>query len=351
MQSTYDVSKSYDWNYEHGPVFTSKLPERKTTAPIKLWGHTLNSPLGVPAGPLLNSNYIELYGKLGFDIPVYKTVRSCMRQVHPAPNCMFVDTEQQLTPEDIGKTIYAKDSEPKKIEQIAITNSFGMPSKLPEIWQADIEKANKSLSSGQLMIVSCVGTPSEERSIVDDYAYCTELAIEAGAKAIELNFSCPNVTSKEGSIFQDVHLSSSIAKAVKAISKDIPVMIKMGYIKEDAHLLEIIQKNAPFVDGIAAINTISMQARKKDGSQALPGEGRLNSGICGEIIRDIGLETIRRIAKIKQAQNFDFILCGVGGITQAEHFDQYLDAGADLAMSATGAMWDPLLANKWHKKA
>ncbi len=349
MQSTYDISKSYDWNYDNGPTFSGNIPTRTNIKPMKLWGYEVNSPLGVPAGPLLNANYIELYGKLRFDLPIYKTLRTCFRQVHPAPNCLYIETKAQLTPADMNSTIYSRQSEPTEPNEIAITNSFGMPSKSIEVWQADIEKANQSLAKGQLMIVSCVGTPSEERTIIEDYALCARLAVEAGAKAIELNYSCPNVTSKEGSIYQDAALSSAISKAVKGVVKNIPVMIKMGYIKEDNHLQEVISQNAQYVDGIAAINTISMQARHSDGTQALPGDGRLTSGICGDIIRDIGIETISRIAKIKQQQNFDFMLCGVGGITSAQHFNDYFDAGADIAMSATGAMWNPYLAIEWHK--
>jgi dihydroorotate dehydrogenase (NAD+) catalytic subunit len=124
-------------------------------------------------------------------------------------------------------------------------------------------------------------------------------------------------------------------------------MIKMGYIANEHKALEIIKANAPFVDGIAAINTISMQARKKDGAQALPGEGRLNSGICGSIIKNLALEMTSRIHKIRQQHKFDFVLCGVGAIVSPKDIDDYLNAGADLAMSATGAMWNPLLAHDW----
>ena len=144
MQSTYDISKSYDWNYDNGPTFSGNIPKITNIKPIKLWGYELNSPLGVPAGPLLNSNYIELYGKLGFNLPVYKTLRTYFRQAHPAPNCLYVETKAQLTPADMNNTIYSRPSEPTKPNEIAITNSFGMPSKSIEVWQADIEKANHS---------------------------------------------------------------------------------------------------------------------------------------------------------------------------------------------------------------
>ncbi len=349
LHPTYDIHKSYLENYNNGPQVDFEIPERISLPAVKIWDFTLNSPIGIPAGPLLNAKYVSLYAKLGFDIPVYKTVRTIEREAHPKPNCLMVDSSKSLTEKDISQSIYPFDRSPRTTQEIAITNSFGIPSKPVEIWQQDIETANKALDKDQLMIVSCVGTPLPQRNIIEDFVLCAEKAVEAGAKAIELNFSCPNVISKEGSIFQDPELSSTISQAVKKAINATPLMIKMGYIASKSHLEQILKANAPFVDGIAAINTISMQARLKNNQQALPGEGRLNSGICGSIIKDMALEMTKRIHHIRQKEKYDFILCGVGGIVGYQDIDDYLDAGADIAMSGTGAMWNPLLAHEWQK--
>jgi dihydroorotate dehydrogenase (NAD+) catalytic subunit len=349
MIPTYNIHKSYDENYNNGPDFSGEMPKSIKNKPIKLWGHVINSPLGIPAGPLLNAEYINLYAKLGFDLPIYKTVRTIQRDSHPKPNCLLVDRENALLESDIGSQIYSAKEQDTDKKSISITNSFGIPSKPIEIWQSDIEKANNTMDKNQLMIVSCVGTPLPERNIIEDYVLCATLAVEAGAKAIELNLSCPNVTSKEGSIYQDKELSSIISKAVKNAIKDTPLMIKIGYISDLDLLGEIIKANAPYVDSIAAINTISMQAINQFGQQALPGKGRLNSGICGKIIKDIGLQMTKNLYTIKQKNNYDYTICGVGGITSPSDFDDYLNAGANIVMSATGAMWNPYLALEWRK--
>jgi hypothetical protein len=40
----------------------------------------------------------------------------------------------------------------------------------------------------------------------------------------------------------------------------------------------------------------------------------------------------------------------MGGITIPEHFNQFLNSGADIALSATGMMWNPYLAAQFHQQ-
>ncbi len=358
MKPTYDITKSYDWNYENGPIFTGKIPERKnphrgaghSAKKFKLWDFELNSPIGVPAGPLLNSNWIKLYAELGFDIPVYKTVRSVYRECHPNPNCIYIQRRDQLTEDEIGADIVGNFNEPKNSREITITNSFGVPSKSPQEWMADIEKANSYMGEGQVMIVSINGTPGSGTDIVSDYVRVAEMAKEAGAKIIEANYSCPNVSTGEGSIYSDPEMSAKISQAIKKAIGNVPFMIKLGNFKNPAKLEEVAKANAPFVDGIAGINTIKMNVYNEAGEQALPGEGRLGSGLCGNAIHDIAQKFTENLAKIKRDNNFDFIICGVGGIMTADDFAERLEGGADIAMSATAAMWNPLLASEFHEK-
>ena len=353
MNYTYDITKSYDWNYENGPVFTGEKPQRppiRKEEKINLFGFQINSPLGVPAGPLLNSNWIKLYAELGWDIPVYKTVRSITYQCHPAPNCTYVDIDRQLTPTDTGGEVVTASKDPVSIEDITITNSFGMPSKEPKIWMADVEKTNSYMQEGQVMVVSVVGTPGVGDSLVEDYVRVASMAKEAGAKIIEANYSCPNVCSGEGSIFTDPELSAEISQKIRTAIGNTPFMIKMGNCPTVQILEEVIKANAPYIDGVAGINTVAMKVYNTNGKQALPGEGRLTSGLCGAAIHDVSMDFVRNVKIIRDKHKPDLVICGVGGIMKAEDFDERLEAGADIVMSATGAMWDPMLAMKHHSK-
>ncbi|MGA8938164.1 MAG: hypothetical protein WB439_03285, partial [Acidobacteriaceae bacterium] len=100
------------------------------------------------------------------------------------------------------------------------------------------------------------------------------------------------------------------------------------------------------VDGIAAINTISAEIVGEDGKQALPGEGRLRSGVCGSSVKWAGVAMASKLARIRDELGQKFVIEGVGGAGDATAFDEYRRAGADVVMSATAAMWNPELARE-----
>ena len=352
MYNVYDVTKSTQYNRENGPFFSEEIPTRseKPPMPVKLWDFQLNSPLGVPAGPLFNSKFIKLYAEMGFDTVVYKTVRSVARIAHQNPNIVFANTDQQITEDRLGGDILTRPM-PSNMEELTITNSFGVNSLTIPEWQEDFAKAQSYLKDGQLLILSVTGTPGlPDREMDDDFAYTCAAGKDAGAKAIVINYSCPNVKEGgEGSIYTDPDYSSQISKKVKKAIGNTPLIIKLGYYKDPAKLAEVVAANAPYVDGIAAINTIKMNVRNPDGNQALPGPGRLGSGLCGAALLPFSTKTIAQIATEKKKHNYDFEIIGTGGVVLPQHFDELLNAGAKIAMSGAGAMWDPYLANKWEK--
>jgi dihydroorotate dehydrogenase (NAD+) catalytic subunit len=349
---TYRIDLSYDENYRSGPFFTGEIPQRLVAVSKDFMGFKVNSTFGVPAGPLLNSRWIALYARLGFDLLIYKTVRTREHPSHPPPNCMILNISGQLEEKDFGLQLVAEEASAEgEIEPpVSITNSFGMPSRDPAVWQEDALRARLSLTPGQVFIISVVGTPRKGEDLAEDYARGALLAKEAGADVVEINLSCPNVTTGEGSIFTDPSASSAISKKVHQVLRGTPLIIKMGYISDLQTLEKVILANAPHVEGIAGINTLSFKVVRRDGSQALPGPGRLQSGVCGDAIRTCGLSQTERVAEIRRRHRLDFSLIGVGGIMAVEDILAYEKVGADASMSATGAMWNPYLALKYYQK-
>lgn len=349
----YDIGKSYDENAADGPFFTGKIPDRRWP-PEEKWidflGYPVASPIGVPAGPLLTSRWVSLAGALGYDIPIYKTIRSQAHPSHPLPNMVYVDTHGMIDPGRKKEPATKVLSPSSQIETLAVTNSFGMPSKSPSFLEEDIPKANASLKKGQVMIVSVVGTPRSGISFIDDFVAAAKLAKNCGAKIIEANFSCPNVDKNEGCLYMSPDTVSAIGSAlVKAIAP-IPLIIKVGLFASTQQMQDVMLAAARAnIRSIAGINTISMSVVDPSGGPALDAK-RTTSGICGGPIRNAALDFIRQAAAINRREKLGLTLIGVGGITLPEHFSLFLQEGADVAMSATGMMWDPYLAARYHQR-
>jgi hypothetical protein len=94
--------------------------------------------LGIPAGPLLNSAYCAAAFKKGFDIAVYKTVRSGVFPSHPFPNVLAIHPDGDLDFKTLEQPVIA---DATYTEPLSITNSFGVPSKDASVWQEDVQKA------------------------------------------------------------------------------------------------------------------------------------------------------------------------------------------------------------------
>ena len=347
----YDINKSYDDNYREGPVFHGRIPATiPNPPPVSFLGIPANSRLGIPAGPLLNSEWIGFYAKMGFDLLVYKTVRTHPHPSYPAPNCLYVSVSGDLTPEVLNTPLIGiPQIEPASMREITITNSFGMPSQDPSVWQKDVELSRSLIGKGQVLIVSVVGTEREGESIAENFTRAAKMAVEAGAMAIEMNFSCPNVKGTEGQIFQDPSAAGSIARKVRSgIGTKVPLIAKVGYIGSAQAAGELVSAIGPFVDAIAAINTLSATIINPEGRPALPGPGREKSGVCGNGIRTAALGVVSRLSQEVRARKLPVALVAVGGLMTVEDIDLALSSGADFAMSATGAMWDPFLA--YHMK-
>jgi dihydroorotate dehydrogenase (NAD+) catalytic subunit len=354
IMPTYDIGKSYEYNFEYGPFYNEPYPQPFiSTRSFKLLDFHLNSPFGVAAGLLLNSKWVNLYANLGFDILTYKTVRSVKQTSHPYPNCVHISKNSIVDLDDDTPLIGLNDSSHPSIDELSITNSFGVPSALPEYWQTDVEKAKSCLKKGQVLIVSVVGTTEDNNdliSFVNDFKKCSLLAKEAGADIIELDFSCPNSPAAEGELFKNPKLSSIISKAVKDEIRSTPLFLKIGFINNYELLDAFIKANAPFIDGVVGINTIKKRIITPDGNPALPGKGREESGVCGAKIRQYGFESAKSLLKLRRDKNYDFAVIGVGGAMTPEHINQYLDLGVDAVQAVTAPMFDPHLAFKFKQQ-
>lgn len=317
-------------------------------APKKDWieflGYKIASPIGISACAATTSEGIRLAARLGCDVLTYKTIRCYEWPPHPQPNIMYVDQSMPLTHDDIGKTIIAHSTEPKNLVNIVIANSFGNQSMDSDYTKNDIQKAKQSLFEGQVLIVSIFGNTH------DEWIKTAQLAIESGADIIEANFSCPNLNTNNEPIYtrpDDIFL---IAQAlVQSIPSHIPLILKFE-VFTDYQLMEcsLIAAAHAGAKGICGINSVPMKVINSDG---MPTFGtRIFAGVSGMPIQELALDFIKTASTIIQKENLNLVLLGVGGITMACHFSKFLAAGATVALSATGMMYNPYLAAEYHEQ-
>jgi len=346
-QPYYNPEKTYEENYSHGPygiLRSAKKIKNQGKTKYSLFGYQVYSLFGIPAGPILNSKFVRGAFNKGFDLVVYKTVRSDIYPCHPNPNIVHVNIKGNLTLERAKKPLVADD---KYKEPLSITNSFGVPSKKASIWQKDVQKAITYEGKGQLLILSFMGTvrPNQsEEELIADFAKAARQSLKTGAKVLEVNLSCPNVGS-EGLVCYNLKVTKKALQAIRKIIGKKPLVVKTGYFEKDTELKKFATIVDKYAQGVSAINTIVAPVVNKTGQQMLPGSSiRLKSGICGAAIKWAGLDMVKRLKKLREKNHYSYVIFGVGGVMNVKDYIEYKKAGADVVMSATGSIWNPYLA-------
>jgi dihydroorotate dehydrogenase (NAD+) catalytic subunit len=161
LRPCYDITRSYEWNYDHAPTVES-IEVKSIDGEWSFCGRPVASPLGIPAGPLLNGRWVLYYAGLGFDVLTYKTVRSSVRACFPRPNLLPVRTPSLHGGETDLPVHLAMEG--------SWAVSFGMPSTSPDVWRRDVELARQQLRSDQILVVSVVGSIQPGWSI-DELAF------------------------------------------------------------------------------------------------------------------------------------------------------------------------------------
>lgn len=351
----YDPEKSYEDNFSDGPFGAFVDGEviepyggNASVGQYNFLGFKVNSLFGIPSGPLINGKFVKAALDKGFDIVEYKDTRTHKYPCNPMPNIVPLEVKGDMTLEMAAKGV--KIAKGYKAP-ISITNSFGIPSMDPSFWQADLRDAVLYAKEGQIVIGGLQGTIQESggfEAYLQDFILIAKLVKDTGVKVIELNLSCPNEGIGNLLCF-DIERSQRVVEAVKKEIGDIPLIIKISYYPDIEHLKKFVIAVAPFVQAISAINTIPSKIIDDNGNPALTG-GRITSGTCGAPIKWAGLDMVKKLKKIRDELGYKYTIIGVGGVTIADDFFEYRNAGADIVMSATGAMWNPYLAKEIKNK-
>jgi len=185
----------------------------------------------------------------------------------------------------------------------------------------------------KVLIASIMG-PTEK-----DWEELARLVTEAGADMIEMNLSCPQMTSHAmgSDVGTNAELCKSFCAAVKRGS-NLPMMAKMTpNITDMVPVAKACLEGG--ADGIAAINTIksicNVDLNRKIGMPIINGKSSI-SGYSGKAVKPVAL---RFIQQLRSGEGMaDLPISGIGGIETWEDAAEFLLLGATTLQVTTSIM-------------
>src|SRR5262249_40175367 len=150
--------------------------------------------------------------------------------------------------------------------------------------------------------------------VAEDFARCARWATESGADCVEANFSCPNVVSADGQLYQQPGAAALVASRLRAAIGSRSLLVKIGHVTDESLAAALVEALAPSANALVMVNCVSAKVLSADQRPLFDGQKR---GIAGEAIREAALHQIRLFARVIRQQRLNLRLVGVGGIAGA----------------------------------
>jgi dihydroorotate dehydrogenase (NAD+) catalytic subunit len=206
-------------------------------------------------------------------------------------------------------------------------NSIGLPNKglrgylehdLPQLAELPVP-----------LIVNVMGSTREEvATLVSAFAERDEVA------ALELNLSCPNVTT--GLDFGvDPGATAGLVEHVRPLA-DKPLIVKLTPNATDSSAVAAAAEEAG-ADAVSLINTLRGMAL--DPRTHEPWLGGVTGGVSGPAIRAIALAQVAQVAA-----RVSLPIVGMGGVQRGADAVDLIHAGARVVAVGTESFRDPLAA-------
>ncbi|MBQ7528842.1 NAD-dependent dihydropyrimidine dehydrogenase subunit PreA, partial [bacterium] len=197
---------------------------------------------------------------------------------------------------------------------------------------ADLRRL-KAEYPNKVLIASIMGTNEE------DWTELARLVTEAGADMIEMNLSCPQMTSHAmgSDVGSNPELCKKYCAAVKRGSS-LPMMAKMTpNITDMVPVAKACLEGG--ADGISAINTIksviNVDLDRKIGLPIINGKSSI-SGYSGKAVKPVAL---RFMQQMRSAEGLhDLAISGIGGIETWEDAAEFILLGASNLQVTTAIM-------------
>lgn len=353
------------------PVDPSLPPARpRERRPAKedrhvLMGLPVQLPFGVAACPLTaTAAGIRRLARSGYDVLTFKTVRSQPWPPHPEPNWLYVREivpPVRLEADPLDSIAYPNGAVlPEPGSGYATVNSYGVQSPSPAEWRKELAAALEEVGEAQLLIASVQGSPETHQTpdaLSRDFVDVARLAEKEGARAIELNLSCPNVIDyDDGGVQPPICASPAqteliVERVRAALAPSTRLVAKLSYLRVDA-LREVVARIASAVDAVSGVNTLQVSVRHDSGGLAFPpspGEGlprRDLAGLSGGPLRAFSQDFVESLTALKARHEWKFDVIGMGGISSTDDVGAVFAAGASAVQVATALVRTPHLAQE-----
>jgi len=255
----------------------------------------LRNPVMLSAGILgLSAPLLRRVYESGAGAVVTKSIGSRPRSGHPNPTVVAVDC--------------------------GLLNSMGLPNPGVDEFSEEVRSLKRW---GVTVVASIFGEEAEE------YVEVAEKLSEAGADALEINCSCPNVR-EVGLLGQDPGMVEEVTRAVKG-AVDVPVFTKLTpNVTRIGEVARAAERGG--ADGVTAINTL--RAMAVDVETCRPILSNVTGGLSGPAIKPVALRCVWEVA-----ESVEIPVIGCGGILTWRDAVEFLLCGASAVQVGTAIMY------------
>ena len=224
-----------------------------------------------------------------------------------------------IVTKSIGKEPREGYANPTVVElEHGILNAMGLPNPGIEAYADEMEE----LRDLNIPVIGSIFGSDEK-----EFSFLAKKMQEYGARAIELNLSCPHASGYGAETGSQPDVVKSIVRAVKH-SVDLPVFAKLtSNVTSIVEIGKAAEEGG--ADGVVAINSI--KAMKIDVNLKKPILSNKVGGYSGPAIKPIGIRCVYELA-----QELNIPIIGVGGIKCGEDAVEYILAGASAVQIGGG---------------
>jgi dihydroorotate dehydrogenase (NAD+) catalytic subunit len=260
------------------------------------------------AGLKLRSPTLNASGVLGMSAPLLKRV--------------YDSGVGAVVTKSLGPTGRTGHINPTVVEvEGGILNAMGLPNPGVEGYMEELHELKRE---GIPVVASFFA------STIEEFQVGAEALCEAGADALELNLSCPNVGEEPGMCAADAISVERITAAVKRVAK-APVIVKLSPNVTDIVSIAMAAERGG-ADAITAVNTLKAIAIDVDFRR--PVLANVIGGLSGPAIKSVALRCVWEIAETVKVP-----IIGCGGVSNWRDAVEYMLAGASAVEIGTAVMY------------